>query len=322
MAQVVHRDLAFNLAAQGDFAGARTYIEHALRVAQELGLNAYIATAMAIRGWISFLQGEWPAAREDLEGAVALDERGDSTWNTAFPRILLARLSLAEGDGSAAAAAANVALEVSRPSGDMQSLRWASRVLAEHDLMQGRPAAAADRLLQLLDRDGLVESDVTDLLPVLARAHLALGQSEQAVAVATSAIARARAEAAKPLLTEALWVQALVALYRRDGVLAERALRDGLELASSLSYPYAEARLLYVQGLLWAESGDTERARVSLWTALNLSTVLGRGTTRHRWSLRSPCRAYSPGRPRHAERSTGDVQPLMDPKIVEGSARA
>jgi tetratricopeptide (TPR) repeat protein len=136
--------------------------------------------------------------------------------------------------------------------------------MAELDIQEGRPAAARDLLLPLLDRLGLHECEVTRFLPVLAWAHLELGEIEQAAAVVQQALARARPEQMRLVLVEALRVGAMVAIAQGYLDDAAQSLEEGLDLARSMPYPYAETRLLQLQTVLDAEMGEPEAAGARL----------------------------------------------------------
>ena len=86
-------------------------------------------------------------------------------------------------------------LAITEASGDLQALRNSHGLLAELDIAMGRPAAAHDRLLPLLDRPDLQETDVTRVvLPTLAWACLELGEVARAEDLAQQAVRRARTE--------------------------------------------------------------------------------------------------------------------------------
>ncbi len=159
--------------------------------------------------------------------------------------------------------------------GDLQALRGAASVVAELEVLEGRPEAAVSRLARHLDRAGLQEYDVTALLPVLAWAQLEQGQLDQAAVTVGQAIARARPENARIVLVDALRVQGLVAIHQQRWAAAEGNLEEGVALARSLPYPYAEARLLHAYGQLHSANGRPERARDSLEAALVTFKRLG-----------------------------------------------
>jgi tetratricopeptide (TPR) repeat protein len=127
----------------------------------------------------------------------------------------------------------------------------------------------------LLDRPGLEELLVTAILPMLAWAHLELGEVAQARDVVEQAIRRSRPENFRRVLVEALRVQAMVAMRLGQWDEAERAVEEGLSLARSMAYPYAEARLLHLAGQLRAHLEQPEAAREQLEAALAIFQRLG-----------------------------------------------
>jgi hypothetical protein len=122
----------------------------------------------------------------------------------------------------------------------------------------------------------MTESDVTLLvLPTLAWAYLERGTLDQASAVVAEAAARARQQGYGPTLAGVLSVQARVAIRQEVWQEAESALQEGLELARAMPYPYAEARLLHVDGAMHAQKGEPALARERLEAALALFRQLG-----------------------------------------------
>jgi hypothetical protein len=79
----------------------------------------------------------------------------------------------------------------------------------------------------------------------------------------------------RPLLAEALWIQALVAVRQQQWGEARQALEEGILLAHSLPYPYFEARLLCVYGEMHARQGQPGQARAKLEEALAIFRHLG-----------------------------------------------
>jgi transposase/Tfp pilus assembly protein PilF len=275
---VTHRDLAYIHALQGAFAPCQRHIDRALGLAGQMGEPGPIASTLAVRGWFALLRGEWQGARADLDQAVELSRQVDRSWHLAYVLICRARLSLAEGAWADAAALVQEAIALAERSGDLQALRWASTVMAEIDVLAGRPEAATARLFPLLDRPGLEECDVTQLLPVLAWAYLEQGQVEQAVAPVGQALVRARREEMRLVVVEALRVQTLIALPHEQWTEAARSLEEGLALARSMPYPYAEARLLHVYGRLHIQKGEPQAARERLEAARAIFARLGAPT--------------------------------------------
>jgi tetratricopeptide (TPR) repeat protein len=269
------RNQAFIYILRGAFADSRRCLEQSLASSGEWENPANVSLTLVFRGWLAILTGEWPSAHADLDQALALSRQVERSWYSAYPLILRARLALVEGDGAAATEALQEALALAEQGADMQALRWASGVMAEIDLLEGCAATARARLAPLLDRPGLQECDVTMLLPGLAWAQLELGEVERATGTVEQALARARPEEMRLALVEALRVQALIALRWEQWEQATRYLQEGLSLARAMPWPYAEAQLLHLGGLLHVAQGEPEAARDRLAAALAIFSRLG-----------------------------------------------
>jgi transposase/transcriptional regulator with XRE-family HTH domain len=270
-----HRYLAEIHILYGALETGQEHVARALASATALGGTAQLSLALSYQAWIALLRGEWHAARAALEQALALSGQIEG-WQTApYAQLFLARLSLAEGDWAAAATAGGEATTLARGTGDLQGLRWASGVLAELEILEGRPEAARARLVPLLDRPGLREYDVTMLLPVLGWAQLELGQPDLAAASVEQALARARPQQMRLVLVEALRVRALSALHRERWDEAAGSLEEGMALVRAMPYPYAEARLLHLDGLLRVQRGEPGAARERLEAARAIFARLG-----------------------------------------------
>ncbi len=244
----VPRDLAYIHALRGAFGQSRRFIEWATLAATKMRDPGPVAFTQALHGWILFLSGETPAARVEVDAAVELSRQGRRSWYSPYPLIVRAGLLLAEEERPPAVELVQEALVLAELNGDPQSLRWASSVMAELDILEGRPDAGRDRLLPLLDRPGLEECDVTLFLPVLAWAHLELDQMDLAADTVNQALVRARPEEMRLVLVEALRVRAMIALRQEQWDEAASSLEEGLALARSMPYPYAKARLLALRG--------------------------------------------------------------------------
>jgi adenylate cyclase len=244
----------------------------AVGAAERLGDPAWMALATGFRGIPLFFAGHWDEARVAAERGVALSRlAGNIMWTLRMRAILhfrrgeweLARQDLDEG------------VALCHASGNLEGLRHQQPVLAEQDILEGRPGAAADRLTPLLDRAGLQELDVTGLLPTLAWAYLEQDDVQAAAEVVRQAVGRARAQTLQLDLVEALRVQAMVACRQEEWDDARRDLDEGLALAGSMPYPHGEARLLHVYGDMHSLKGELEPARERLEEALTIFRRLG-----------------------------------------------
>jgi tetratricopeptide (TPR) repeat protein len=267
--------VAYESTVCGEFGASSGYYQRAVEVAERLCDPSSITFATAMHGWLAFLLGEWDRAREDSDRAVSVSRQADVSWAAAYALLHRGQLRLAEGRWEEAAPYLVEAVTHAGRGGDLQALRQAAGLLAELEILTGRPGDAHARLVPLLDRPGLEEYDVTALLPVLAWAHLALGEVAKAEQVAERAIRRTRPEGLRLVLVDALRVQAMVAMSQERWQDAERALAEGITLAQAMPYPYAEARLLHLVGRLQADRGRPEAAREQLGAALAIFQRLG-----------------------------------------------
>ena len=226
-------------------------------------------------GVCAFVQGQWAQARLIQERAMALYEQIDASGYTAWPLLSLAEIGLAEGDDGAIERYLDTGAALAERHGLLLAIRYAHRLLAQREMQAGHPARAVERLTPLLDRPGLLEDDVMEVLPTLAGAYLQLDDVTRCGAVVEQALDRARRTNRRVTLVETLWVQLRLETRREQWLQAGTALEEGLALARRLPYPYAEALLLQAGGLLHAQRGDRALARTRLRTALEVFERLG-----------------------------------------------
>ncbi len=260
----------------GEFETSRRYIDRALELAGRAGDASTIAFYTMDRGFITFCSGDWSQARSDGERAVALDRQIGTSWTSAYTLMVLGFVSYGRGQWVEAARCLEQSVTLAEATGSIEALRMAQSMLAELDLVQGRPAAAYARVIPLLDRPGL-EKDSAFLLPKLAWAHLELGDLAQAAAVAAQAVAFAQTVDDFINLVEALRVEALIQIARQRWAEAEHILTDTVLRTKSKRYPWGEARLLEVYGLLHIRKGEPGPARERLEAALTIFRRLGAG---------------------------------------------
>ena len=234
-----------------------------------------VTYALAWRGYLAFIRGAWGQAREDAERAAAVDSQLGGSWATAYRLLFLGHLHMATGGWAEAAQALEEAIALTARIGDRNVVRSAHVLLAERDVLEGRPEAACARLTPLLDRPGREEWSATNLLPVLAWAHLELDNVPVAMEVVTQAITRAQAQGYRLALVDALRVQALVATRLGRWDMAAQALEEGLSLARRMPFPYAEGRLLQVYGQMCRQKGKAGPAQERLQAALTIFQRLG-----------------------------------------------
>jgi non-specific serine/threonine protein kinase len=188
--------------------------------------------------------------------------------------MVLGFICFGEGDWAAAVEHLEQAVKLADSTAP-EALVRASSVLAEIDLLEGRPAAAQTRVLALLSRFGPESTDNAYLLPKLAWAHLNLGEVAQAEETAAQAISFAQTAGDFLNLVEALRVQALVRMAQQRWAEAEQVLAGILVQTQSKGYPWGEARVLDVYGVLHLRQGQFASARQRLEAALAIFSRLG-----------------------------------------------
>jgi len=212
----------------GELARSTAYQTRALELAERQGDPAAMAFFLFGLGYGDFYRGDWARARAYLRRAEAAS-RATPSWCAPYPLMALGQLSLAEGAWEAATGYLEESLIPAEAIGDVQALRNAQSLLAERDLLDGRPEAVITRLSPLLDRPGLEEISVTEILPPLAWARLELGEHAAAREIVQQSVARARARRYRLILVDALRVQGLVALRQKCWLEAARPRRGPVD---------------------------------------------------------------------------------------------
>jgi tetratricopeptide (TPR) repeat protein len=261
--------------ARGEREHSRRYAERALAVAERRGDAAQIVFAAVTVAGDHFHTGDWPQARWHLERALALSGASVAPRVVAPPLILLGRLCLAEGSWDEASRYLEEGRSAAERSTSIGLLLDAHALLAEREVLEGRPDAHCVRLAALLAAAGQDLWFDAYVQPTLAWAHLEMGEVATAGEVVRQAVRRARAVTYRRGLVEALRVQAMVATRQGRWGDAESSLEEGLSLARSMADPYVEGRLLHVSGTMLARKGQPVPARQRLEEAVAVLRRLG-----------------------------------------------
>lgn len=250
---------------RGESATSLVYRERAVAVAERLGDPAEIAFMLALLGWTIYYRGDWRLARHHSERALALLASSGATLAAAYPLHVLGVLCLAEGDEEEASRRLEECATLAEQSGDLQALRFAQRALATRDVLAGHADKARTRLEPLLDRPGLEEDLVTDLLPVLAWADLERGDEAAASTVVREALRRATNSGDRIMLVEAWRIGGMVATRQGRWEDAGHAFQEALGLTRAMGYPYEEGRTLYEWGAMLTCQGAAQGALGETW---------------------------------------------------------
>jgi class 3 adenylate cyclase/tetratricopeptide (TPR) repeat protein len=262
----------------GQFEEARLALVRSLAIQERVQNANGMAFTLCNLGAVYTLLGEWPEAHAYLRRGLDLRETARTAWWAAYPLLEFGRLLADEGRWKEADAAFREALESAVRNGDLQATRYGSMLLARLEIEQGDPVSARRRLEPLLDRPGLEESEVTDMLPNLAWAHLESGDAARAAEIIEESIRRAAPQEKGLDLAEALLVKGKIeaALGRRAEAID--AFGEAARLAAPMPYPHLEARALHELGLVESRAGNLEAAREHLKAALTIFRRLGAET--------------------------------------------
>jgi tetratricopeptide (TPR) repeat protein len=182
---------------------------------------------------------------------------------------------LAEGREEEAIDYLTQALTLAQRNHDMQVVCAVQALLAEWDLLAGRPEAARVRLAPLLDAPGPMVSFSKEALVLLAWTYLELGEAEQARIVLMQVLEPAQQAQMRPALVQALRVQALLLSKEGGWEEVERALQEALLLCREIASPYAEAKVHYTAGVISYGRGELAPARQRFEAARQICTRLG-----------------------------------------------
>ena len=124
-----------------------------------------------------------PPARHDAHFERALRLLDDVPRGAAYPHIHLGQLDLLQGDWKRGGAQVEAAIKLTGPKPDLWLLPYGQRLLAERELLDGKPAAALAHLGPLIHEPGARVPQVTLLFAPLAWSCLEVGQEDEAEAV-------------------------------------------------------------------------------------------------------------------------------------------
>jgi tetratricopeptide (TPR) repeat protein len=261
-------NLGESLKISGDLQASLRSTERSVEAAKRIGNLDQMTFSLSNLGGVLALLGDWKGARETHERAIALErESGGSDPNAL---TALAQLCLWEGNHEEAWRMLRDALALAEESGDRQTQEWAWTHMGEMEVLAGRPGQAGRQLERLVSRE---DAELGLLLPTLAWVYLADDNVSLAEQTAARAVQANRGQQIH--LVDALRIQAMVLIRQERYEQAERSLAEGVELARSLPYPYAEARMLFEEGVMRMRRGQVEPGRDRLMEARAIFRRLG-----------------------------------------------
>lgn len=275
-------------AGRGDLERDRLYQQRALELAERRGDRGQMLLGALQLSGNAFLAGDWARSRQYLDQAEAIIRTIRAIRLSVWPVSARGWLSLREGNLEAAGACAEEALRLAEGVGDLIFIRFAHRLLAEKDLLEGKPEGALSRLQPFLarhepepgtSREQAAEEknwdDDSGFLRTLAMIYLALGNLREARQAATRSIARATARKNQFDLIESLAVQGAVLAQEDSWAEAAQLFEYTLARARRIPFPFGEASLLREYGAMCLRKGERVRAKQLLDEALAIFRRLG-----------------------------------------------
>jgi tetratricopeptide (TPR) repeat protein/transcriptional regulator with XRE-family HTH domain len=265
----IHRD-------GGRFARSRECLLRALDLARLSAVPGRIAWTLVSLGRVSFLMGSRQEARDAFTEASGI-LRSDDRPSLALEAMLETWQLIMSGEGGARRPFRQLEAIVASadPKRDLWTIRYVQHVLANVDLLEGKPEAALTRLEGLLDRPGLEEPLVNPLLWVMAEAHVELGHEEEAERIIADTMRRARAADQLTVVTELIRIRAMLRDRQRRWDESRAAFDEAVTYARQMPYLFAEARCRFHWGTMEDRAGNVERARQLLAEASAMFGELG-----------------------------------------------
>jgi len=260
---------------QGELRKAGQSAERALEAARRRGDPEQIAFMLANRGEALFYVGDWSQALVDHERALELTRPSGLAADGALPLSQLGRLYLARGQLEQAAHAFEETRALIRRGAHGALRQFAQVVQAERDVLEGRAEVAVARLTPFIQQSRISYTLMDSPALLLAWAYLEMGNETRAEALLEQGSLSATAPLYRMDHEQALRVRALLELRREHWPKAKAALEEALVFSRAMGNVYAEAKALYVSGLLHIQVNDAAQAREQLELALAICARLG-----------------------------------------------
>ena len=260
---------------QGEWAAAHRWLAAAAAGYATVGDVLGAARAWTADGMVSYLQGDYAAAREVL-AMHGITATGD-VRTQALARNILGNIAWDEGEYATAAALHHESLALRRAGGDRVGIAGSLNNLGNVAYAQGDYATAVQFYQESValrrevgDRAGMAGSLIN-----LGNVTLAQGRYGDAAALFRTALAIHQEMGNRPGRAEGLINLGLTALIQGEYDSAAELLQQSLALNRELQDPLRMAATLNNLGLTWIWHGRPEQTRAVLRESLALCRELG-----------------------------------------------
>jgi tetratricopeptide (TPR) repeat protein len=268
--------MGYSYLQSGQWEAAVASIQVALELNKQAGNQMFYGSSSFLQGLLEFNRGDWVAARHWFELTQRHNGHASRVVTRAYAPIGPGLIRAVTGDLEEGARYLQEAISICQDEGVPFILHRAQREMAEVELILGRAAETRMRLQPIVEAPGYeAYNDVTPLLPLLAWAHIELGDESLAQTLLERAAPQAEAQRHYLALLDVLRVRGLLCIKRRHWQEGREVLGQALTLARGMLHPYAEAKVLYTTGCLEAVAGERDTARQHFTSALTICTQLG-----------------------------------------------
>jgi transcriptional regulator with GAF, ATPase, and Fis domain len=278
------------LVVRGDLDEAARHLARDIAIREEDREPWAAALSLAWLGAVHAFRGERAAGRRTLGRARALAERAQDRRTLVVVFALEGFAALAEGDARAAEAAGRAALDLGLELGESIQELNGNLILGGARTLAGEPHAAIEHLERAIAVEARIRFPFggTAARIELARALVAVGRPEAALAAAEEALALASGALGSPRYEAlACWAAADALLAGRPPDLGAAGLRldRAIELLTRCGAAPERGRALLARSSLRARSGEAALARADAAAAEAALAAIGLDPTSEREAL-------------------------------------
>ncbi len=260
---------------QGNLAEAIPYVESSLRMYESQGYTWGIGVAYANLGVLHWALGNWTTAAHMYERAASLQSANGFLAEQIINLRNLGHLRRAMGEHEQAKRDFETTIELSRRLGHDYSILCGEIALALLALAEEKfeeletHLDAAEQYKAIADQDHLIQ-----LQWVRAMLYAHRGQLELAEEIGESALAMANEAGLQEEQTDCF--RTLGIIHRKAGrfALAERSLRDSVDLARQRKDMFREGQALLELGTLYAQAVHPDNPEKWVWHKNAVDTIL------------------------------------------------